>query len=89
MSGSVVRSKLPREHCFSSYAGSQEAAQQHEASKSAQQLLESSSRLLRVKYDTQQAVTAIKVQGDELETTRRDKEEHLRQVLVPGLFILA
>eukprot|EP00775_Hariotina_reticulata_P011515 gene11515-11658_t len=60
---------------------SQEAAQQQEASKSTQQLLESSRRLLRVKYDTQQAVTAIKVHGDELETTRRDKEEHLRQEL--------
>eukprot|EP00878_Enallax_costatus_P026636 GHUV01028591.1.p2 GENE.GHUV01028591.1~~GHUV01028591.1.p2 ORF type:complete len:108 (+),score=29.00 GHUV01028591.1:322-645(+) len=58
----------------------QEATQQQESSKTNQQLIESSRRLLRLKDDTQTAVTAVRVQGDELENSRRQREEHMRQV---------
>eukprot|EP00879_Flechtneria_rotunda_P030675 GHRR01033341.1.p1 GENE.GHRR01033341.1~~GHRR01033341.1.p1 ORF type:complete len:269 (+),score=128.33 GHRR01033341.1:529-1335(+) len=62
-------------------AGTQEAAQQQEISRTTQQLLESSRLLLRLKYETTKAVTAVRVQGDELENARRQKEEHVRQDL--------
>lgn len=45
-----------------------------------QQLLESSRRLLRLKHETQQAVTAVRVAGDEQENARRQREERTRQV---------
>lgn len=61
-------------------AGTQEATQQQETSKTTQQLLESSRRLLRLRHDTQQGVTAVRVAGDEHENARRQKEEHVRQV---------
>ncbi|WIA22959.1 hypothetical protein OEZ86_009886 [Tetradesmus obliquus] len=61
--------------------GTQEATQQQETSKTTQQLLESSRRLLRLRHDTQQGVTAVRVAGDEHENARRQKEEHVRQEL--------
>ena len=48
--------------------------------KGMQQLLQSSKRLIRLKADTQQAVTAVRVQGDEQESIRRQKDERMRQV---------
>jgi hypothetical protein len=60
--------------------GTQEATQQQETSKTTQQLLESSRRLLRLRHETQQGVTSVRVAGDEHENARRQKEEHVRQV---------
>jgi hypothetical protein len=45
-----------------------------------QQLLQSSKHLIKLKCDTQQAVTAVKVQSDEQEGSRRQKDERMRQV---------
>ncbi|KAF6263341.1 sperm tail-domain-containing protein [Scenedesmus sp. NREL 46B-D3] len=61
--------------------GTQEATQQQETSKATQQLLESSRRLLRLRHDGQQGVTAVRVAGDEHENARRQREEHVRQEL--------
>eukprot|EP00882_Tetradesmus_deserticola_P028801 GHRQ01032095.1.p1 GENE.GHRQ01032095.1~~GHRQ01032095.1.p1 ORF type:complete len:269 (+),score=137.27 GHRQ01032095.1:340-1146(+) len=61
--------------------GTQEATQQQETSKTTQQLLESSRRLLRLRHDTQQGVTAVRVAGDEHENARQQREEHVRQEL--------
>lgn len=63
-----------------SHAGIQETTQQQDSSKSCQQLLENSRRLLKLKNETQKAVTAVRVHGDELENARRQREEHMRQV---------
>lgn len=60
--------------------GAQEATQQQGTSKTSQQLLESSRRLLRLKHESQKAVTAVRLQGDELENARRQREEYMRQV---------
>lgn len=62
------------------HVGIQEATQQQDSSKTTQQLLESSRRLLKLKHETQKAVTAVRVQGDELENARRQREENMRQV---------
>jgi hypothetical protein len=48
--------------------------------KTMQQLLQSSKHLIKLKFDTQQAVTAVKVQSDEQESMRRQKDERMRQV---------
>lgn len=48
--------------------------------KAMQQLLQSSKHLIKLKFDTQQAVTAVKVQSDEQESMRRQKDERMRQV---------
>lgn len=63
-------------------AGTQEGgvAQQQRMTKTMQQLLQSSKHLIKLKYDTQQAVTAVRVQSDEQESMRRQKDERMRQV---------
>lgn len=55
-------------------------AQQQGMSKTMQQLLQSSKHLVKLKYDTQQAVTAVRVQSHEQESMRRQKDERVRQV---------
>lgn len=69
---------MPQNHPFC--AGAQEVAQQQGTTKTMQQLLQSSKRLIKLKFDTQQAVTAVKVQSDEQESIRRQKDERMRQV---------
>jgi hypothetical protein len=49
-----------------------------------QQLLDSSRRLLELKFETQQAVTAVRVQGDEHECQRRQRDDRMRQVGLAG-----
>jgi hypothetical protein len=66
--------------CASCTAGAQEVAQQQGMSKTMQQLLQSSKRLIKLKFETQQAVSAVKVQSDEQESLRRQKDERMRQV---------
>jgi len=61
-------------------AGAQEVVQQQGMTMAMQQLLQSSKRLIKLKFDSQQAVTAVKVQGDEHEGLRRQKDERMRQV---------
>jgi hypothetical protein len=49
-------------------------------SKTTQQLLQSSKRLLKLKHETQQAATAVRVQSDEQESSRRQRDGQTRQV---------
>lgn len=51
-----------------------------EMTRTQQQLLASARRLVKLKHDTQQAVTAARVASGELESTRRTDDERVRQV---------
>ncbi len=61
-------------------AGGKEGEKKEEIGKGKQQLVESRRRLYRVKHNTDQDVTSVRVGGDDRENLHRTAEEVARQV---------